>query len=427
MQITRTNPTSTETKLTIKATQAELSKAKDIVIKKLAPQVKVAGFREGKVPPAIVEKNLDANILQSEVIEETINKLYASAVRQEELRPVANPEVSIKKFVPFTDLEFEVTVATIGQVKLADYKKVKLSKTAIKITAADIDKVVKSLQQRAAEHNPVKRAAKNSDQLIIDFKGSDVKGNAVAGAEGKDYPLILGSNAFIPGFEDHLIGTKTGETKTFEIVFPKDYSVKALQSKKVKFEVTVNKVSESIEPKVDDDFAAAIGPFKDVTALKEDIKNQLTFERERENQNKFENELLELISNKSTIEIPKLLIDEQIDRIESEEKQNLLYRGQTWEEHLKDEKVTAEEHKEQKRPAAEQRVKVSIVLSEVAEAEKIEVTLEEVEVRLQMMRAQYQDAQSQTELAKPEALRDINSRIMTEKTLAKLTEYATKK
>lgn len=427
MLITRTNPTPTETKLIIKADTEDLVKAKKIALKKLAPEVRVTGFRDGKVPPELVEKNLNPNILQSEVIEETINKSYAAAVRQENLRPVANPEVAIKKFVPYTELEFEVVVPTIGKIILADYTKIKASKQELAVVAADIDKVISSLQQRAASYNAVERAAKNGDQVTIDFKGTDAAGKPVAGADGTDYPLVLGSNAFIPGFETNLVGLKKLDTKKFDVTFPKDYGASALQNKKVTFEVTIKQVSEVIEPKVDDNFAASVGPFKNVADLKTDIKKQLTMEREREAINQLQDDILKQIAQKSTIEIPKLLIDEQIDRIEEEEKQNLIYRGQTWEEHLKEEKVTAEQHREQKRQAAEERVKVGIILSEIAEAEKIENTPEEIEVRLQIMRAQYQDPSAQAELAKPEALRDINSRMLTEKTLDKLLNYATKK
>jgi trigger factor len=424
MHITKTNPTPTETKLVIAADVSELQKAKEFALKKLAPQVKVAGFRAGHVPLELVQKHVDSNVLQTEVLEEAINRIYSGVIRKEDLRPVANPEVAIKKFVPFTELEFEVTVPTIGAIKLTDYKKIKLTMPEAKVDAKDVDGVIKSLQERAANHTEVTRTAKAGDQVLIDFAGTDSKGKPVQGADGKAYPLTLGSNAFIPGFEDNLIGLKAGDTKSFTITFPKDYGVRALQSKKVTFEVTVTKVSEVSLPKVDNDFAAAVGPFKDVADLKADIKKQLGIEREREAQTKFENELLEKIAEKSKVEIPKVLIEEQIDRIENEEKQNLLYRGQTWEEHLKEEGVSAEEHREQKRAAAEQRVKIGIILSEVAEAEKIEVTPEEVEIRLQIMRAQYQDPTAQAELAKPEALRDINARLMTEKTLEALTTYA---
>lgn len=425
MHISRTNPEPTQTVLTIKAELKELTAAKELALKHLAPQVKVAGFREGHVPLEIVEKNVDPNVLQSEVIEHTINNLYMSAVRQEDLRPVANPDVSIKKFVPFTVLEFEATVPIVGKIKLADYKKIKLAKKPVKVLAKDIDEVIKSLQSRAAERKDVARACKDGDEVTIDFKGTDAKGEAVQGADAQDYPLVLGSKSFIPGFEEELIGLKAGEEKTFKITFPKDYAAQALQGKKVTFEVKVTKVSELVDPKVDDDFAAAVGPFKTVKELKEDIEKQLTIERERESNTVFENELLGKIADKSVIEIPKMLIDEQIERIENEEKQNLMYRGQTWEEHLEEEKVTAEEHKEQKRPAAEQRVKIGILLSEISEAEEVEVTPEEAKIRLQIMKGQYQDKLAQEELNKPEAIRDIETRIRTEKTLAKLTEYAT--
>lgn len=426
MHITLSNPDSTTTKLIIKADQSEIDKAKQIALKHVGKDAKVPGFRAGHVPPAVLEKNVDQNILQSEVIEHAINTLYASAVRQEKIRPVANPEVSITKFAPFTTLEFEVTVPSVGKIKIGDYKKIKLAKPVVKVSAEDIDEVVKNLQKRAAERKEVKRAAKDGDEVLIDFKGTDSKGEPVSGADGKGYPLALGSNTFIPGFEPELVGLKAGEAKTFEITFPKDYGVAALQSKKVTFEVKVHKVSEVVEPKVDDNFAAAVGPFKTVAELKEDIKKSLEAQKGQEAEMQWENELLQKIADKSTVEIPKIIVDEQIDRIETEEKQNLAYRGQTWEEHLKEEGVTAEEHKEQKRPGAEQRVKVGILLSEIADAEEIQVTPEEVEVRLQLMKGQYNDPAMQAELDKPEAVRDIESRIRTEKTLQKLTDYATK-
>lgn len=424
MHINRTNPTSTEAVVVIRADETELQKAKSIALQHLAGRVKVPGFREGKVPPAIVEKNVDQNALQSEVIEHTVETLYASMVRQEDLRPVANPEIAIKKFVPFTELEFEVKVPVVGKIKLADYKKIKLSRPAVTVEDKDIDEVIKGLQKRAAERKDVDRAAKDGDEVTFDFNGTDSKGEPVQGADGKEYPLIIGSNQFIPGFEPELVGLKTGEEKTFTVTFPKDYGVKALQGKKVTFAVKVHKVAEIVEPKVDDDFAAAVGPFKSVKELREDIRKSLEFERGREAEGQYENELLQKIADKSEIEIPQMLIDETINRVENEERQNLMYRGQTWEEHLKEEGVTAEEHKEQKRPVAEQRVKVGILLSEISEAEGVEVTPEEVEIRLQLMKGQYRDPAAQAELDKPEARRDIETRIRTEKTLDKLKGYA---
>lgn len=424
MHISKAQNHPNEVVLTITAGEADLSPLKDRVLKKLAPQVKLAGFREGKTPLNLVEKNLDPSLFQSEFLDTAVNALYNQALNDENLRPVGNPEMSLTKFVPFTTLEFSLTVPVIGDIKLPDYKKIKVPRTAVKVEAKEVNDVVASLQKRMAERKPVGRAAKVGDETIIDFKGTDSKGEAVAGAEGKDYPLALGSNTFIPGFEDNVVGMKPNETKSFTITFPKDYGVAALQSKKVTFEVTVRFVNELVEPKADDDFAAKSGPFKTMTELKEDIKKQLVVERQQEADRAFEETLLKAIADKTKMSVPKQLTDEQIERIENEEKQNLMYRGQTWEEHLAAEGVTAEEHKEQKRPVAEERVRIGIVLSEVAEAEKIVVTPEEFEARMKLMKGQYQDAAAQTELEKPEVQRDILARMMTEKTIQKLTDYA---
>ncbi len=427
MRVNRTNPSPTQAVLHITVDAEELTKAKNTVLNRLAPQVKVPGFRSGKVPLNLAEKHIDANMLQSETMEEALNKLYAKAVRVENLRPVANPEVSIKKFVPFTELEFEATVSTIGAIKLADYTKIKVARKLVEVNDEDIKGVLNSLQKRAAKKKEVDGPAHDGDQVWIDFVGKDSKGQPVAGADGKDYPLILGSNTFIPGFETHLVGVKKNEERTFSLTFPKDYGVKALRSKKVTFVVTVTKVEQLNLPDLSDAFAAQVGPFQTIDELTKDIKQQLIIERAREADQQLENELLQQITEKSTIEIPESLIESQVDAIEQEEKQNLAYRGQTFEEHLKDEGVTPEEHRQQKRPAAEQRLKTGIILTEIADLENIEVTSQEVEVRLQVLRGQYKDPAMQAELQKPEVLRDIAGRLKSEKTLARLVQLATDK
>ena len=424
MNIKKTLKSPNEVVLTITANEADLSPIKQRTLKRLAPQVKLTGFRDGKVPLNMVEKNLDQAAFQSEFLDAAVNALYQKALDQESIRPVANPDMSLTKFVPFSTLEFSLTVPVIGDIVLPDYKKIKLTPPTPKVEPKDVNDVVASLQQRLAERKPADRAAKDGDEAMIDFKGTDAKGQAVAGAEGKAYPLTLGSKSFIPGFEDNVIGMKPGDSKTFIVTFPKDYGVAALQSKKVTFEVTLISLNELVEPKADDDFAAKAGPFKTLVELKADIKKQLMVERENEVTRNYEEELLALIADKAKLAVPKQLIDEQIERIEAEEKQNLAYRGQTWEEHLKAEGVTAEEHKEQKREAATNRVKIGIVLSEVAEAEKITVEPKEFDVRLKAMKEQYQDAEAQKQLEQPEVQRDILARMITEKTINKLKEYA---
>jgi trigger factor len=423
MQISLTHNSETEVKIVVVAAESELQPLKEHVLNHFRSSVKLPGFRQGKAPLPLVEKSVDQSQLQAEFLNEAINQMYVQAVNEKRLRVVANPEVSITKFVPFTTLEFEATVQAVGELKLPDYKKMKMAKPEIKITADDVKSVIESLQTRLAEKKDVDRAVKAGDQVWIDFKGMDDKGEPVKGADGKDYPLVIGSDTFIPGFEDNVIGMNAGEEKTFTLKFPKDYGVKALANKDVTFTVIATKVQEIVTPKVDDDFAAKAGPFKTVQELKDDIKTQLASEREYEADQKFENELILAVGNKTKVAIPQALIDDQVSRIEEEEKRNLMYRGQTWQEHLEEEGVTEEEHHEQKRPQAEERVRASLALAEIAEAENITVTPEELEIRIQLLKGQYQDAKMQGELEKPENRRDIASRMLTEKTIEKLKTY----
>lgn len=426
MRIKKTFTTENEVTVTITVETRELAPIKDRVVAKLGRQVRLPGFRQGKAPAAILERNLDQNQLQTEVIEEAINTMYVQAMNAEGLRPVALPQISIKKFVPFTELEFEAQVEVIGEVKLPDYTKMKKTRPEVSITAKDIQEVLDSLRVRAASKQEVERAAKKKDEVTIDFAGKDSKGQPVQGADGKDYPLILGSNTFIPGFEDNLIGAKKGDSRSFTLTFPKTYGVKALANKKVTFDVTVKKVEELSEPPLDDAFAKKIGPFKNLTELKDDIKKQLTTERQYQADRDFESELVQEIAAKTKMVVPKSLVDEQITRLEQEEKQNLAYRGQTWQEHLQAEGVNEEEHRESKRGPATERVKAGLVLAEIAQKEKLSVTPEELEIRLQLLKGQYKDPAMQAELDKPENRADIESRLLTEKTVAKLVGYTTK-
>ncbi|HVV26131.1 MAG TPA: trigger factor [Candidatus Saccharimonadales bacterium] len=427
MQVTQTNPQPTVAKLTISGEPAELERIKQAVLEHLAGHVKVQGFREGKAPANLIEKQLDPTQLQSEFLERAVNQLYVEAVQQQTLRPAAQPQITINKFVPFTTLEFTAEVDAVGAIKLGDYKKIKLAKKPVEVTAQDVSQVLDNLLARAATKQTVQRAAKDGDEVIINFKGVDAKTKqAIQGADGKEYPLTLGSNSFIPGFEAAVIGIEPGHNKTFELTFPKDYGVKDLQNRKVEFTVTVLKVNELVKPKLDDKFAATVGPFKTVAELKADIKKQLQAEREREAQTLYDNQLLEKIAAESQAAIPDSLIDSEIDRLEEEEKRNLVYRGQTWEEHLKAEGLTAEEHRQQKRDSAGLRVKIGLLLGEIAEQEGVEVTPEELEIRLQLLKGRYPDPTMQAELDKPENRQDIHSRLMTEKTIDKLRGYAQK-
>ena len=427
MQITKQSPNSTTAVLTVALTSDELEPIKQQVLKELAKNVKIAGFRPGKAPLEMVQKQVDQQVLNQEFLEEAIQKYYPEAARQEKLRPVDRPEISIKAFVPFSELSFEATVPVITDVKLPDYKKLKKPRTKAKVVAKDIDEVIDNLRTQSAEKESVERAAKTTDQVMIDFSGVDKNGKAIKGADGTDHPLVLGSKTFIPGFEENIEGLKTGDEKTFDVTFPEDYGVSSLAGEKVTFTVTVKDVKAVKKPKLDDEFASKVGPVKSVDELKSDIKKELSKEKQRQADLDYESELVRDITKKAKVDIPDVLIDEQEQRLLDEFKQNLTYRGQTIAEFLADKDMNEEEYrKNELRPQAEERVKASIVLSEIADQENIQVTPEELEIRLQVLKGQYQDAKMQEELNKPESRQNIASRMLSEKTVAQLASYADK-
>lgn len=404
--------------ITVGAEKEELDKIKHRVLKKLAPRVKLAGFRNGKAPIEMIEKNVDQQLFQSEFLDDAINTFYIAALKEERLRPVSQPKVEITKFVPFSSLEAKYELPVVGELKLPNYKKHTSKREEVKITKKQVDDVIENLRTRAAEKKEVERAAKDSDEAWIDFKGVDEKGEAVKGADGKDYPLALGSGTFIPGFEDNVVGMKPGEEKEFKVTFPKDYGAKQLQNAKVTFTVKLNKVMEVTKPEIDDKFASTVGPFKTVEELKADIKKQLEHEQKHKVERDYEAALVNEIADKTEVEIPEELIKEQEEMVLQEVRQNVVQRGMTFDEFINSQGTTEEKYlKDEVNPEALRRVKAGLVLSEIGDIEGIDVTPEELEARIQQLKGQYPDEKMQAQLDEPESRREINARLRSEKVI----------
>ena len=285
MQITRNDISETKVEFTVKAGLEELTHAKQSELKERAKTMKVAGFREGKAPLSVIEKQVDSNELQAKVINHTINDAYNKTIEDEKLRTFAQPEVEVKSFVPYTELEFTATVEIMPTIKLADYKKISKTVKKAAVTEKDVNEVLENLRARSATKTDTDKSAKDGDIVVIDFEGTDKDGQKVAGASGKDYSLTLGSKSFIPGFEEGLVGVKKGDKKELKLAFPKDYHADNLAGTKITFAVTVKNVQTLTKQKLDDAFAASIGPFKTMADLKKDIKTQLTGQKQQEADN----------------------------------------------------------------------------------------------------------------------------------------------
>ena len=426
MQVTRKDISETKVKLTIELGLEELTHSKQHELQEKAKTAKITGFRKGKAPLNLIEKQLDQNQLQADVINHAINDYYGQALSAEKLRALDQPNVTIGKFVPYTELQFTAEVEIMPKIKLGDYKKIKKSPKIAKVEADEVKKVLANLRERMATKKDSSKPAKLGDDVVIDFDGKDKKGQAVAGASGKDYSLNLGSNSFIPGFEDGLVGSKSGDKKELKLKFPKDYHAENLAGTDIVFEVEVKKVQSVELPKLDDEFAKKVGPFDSFKSLQADIKTQLEDQKKQEAENALKDEIVEELVKKSTLVLPDILINDQISMLEHDFNQNLVYRGITKEEYIKSNGLKNEEEWRNKelRPQAERRVSVGMVLAEVADVEGIKIDEQELADRIELMKIQYK--QNAEQFDTPEMQREVASRLITEKTVDRLVELAGK-
>ena len=424
MKTTVTHESDTRVKVVVAADHAELAAAEQVALKRLAKTAKVNGFRTGHVPLEIVKKHADANALAQETLDAALNRAVAEAFLSNDLQVLARPEVEIKKYVPGELLEFTAEADVLPEVKLGDYKKLKVKKAAVNVDKKEIDEVIERIQKGLSEKKEVKRAAKIGDETVIDFVGKK-DGEAFQGGTGKDYPLVLGSNSFIPGFEDALVGLKAGDTKDVKLAFPKDYHAKDLAGQDVVFEVTVKKVNSVKLPALDDKFAAKAGPFTSMDDLRKDIKAEITAQAERRAKDDLKDELVKQLVAKSTVSVPSVLRDDQIRSLEQDLRQNLMYRGRTLEQYF-EEKGYADRDawvKAEANDAADARIKAGLVLAQLSKELKIEATADELAAHINAYKQQYANNPKMAKhFDKPEAQREVANRLITEKTIDKLVE-----
>ena len=414
--------------LTITLGADELNAAEQVALTKMARDLKVPGFRKGKVPISVAAKHVNPMALQEQVLDSALSKAVAEAFMNEKLQALERPSVEVKKFVPNQEVEFTAEATVVPPVKLGDYKKLKAKPQAVKVEAKDVDEIIERMQQNFVDKTEVERAAREGDEVIIDFVGKK-DGVAFDGGSAKDFALKLGGGQFIPGFEEGVVGHKVGETFDLDLEFPKDYHAENLAGAKVVFSVTLHKVNELKLPELNDEFAAKYGPFTDIKELKADIKREITAQKEREAKEKLKDELVAELADSSKVALPELLIDDQLRSIEQDLMQNLSYRGLTTDSYLKAQgfKDKADWQKKEARPAAEKRVKAGLVLAELSKELGVEVSREELDAQISTFKQQYgKDAKLAARFDDPNVHRDIANRMITDKTIDKLVELNSK-
>ena len=370
-------------KFTVETTKEEWEHCLEHSFEHNKEKYTVQGFRKGKAPRSVIEKNYGEYVFYDDAINHSFSHNYTEILDKEtELEPVDHPSVNILDFKD--GLKYEITVEVKPEVILGEYKDLEIKKDKTRVTSEEIETELKLAQDKAGRLVIVDRPIKDGDTATIDFSGS-LNGVKFDGGTSKDYDLVIGSHSFIAGFEEQLVGMKKGETKTIKVTFPENYMEESLKGKPADFEVTIKEVREKELPVLDDEFAKNYSEFDSLDEYKNDIKKNLKENKEKEAKYKAENDLIDKVTENATVEISDTLIEKQIDEFIKDFEYRLMYQGLKLEDYLKHMNSSLKELRDSRREDAIKTAKTKLVLEEIIKREKIEVTEEEVENKLKEM------------------------------------------
>lgn len=417
-----------EVKLEITVERDQLSKVVDLVVTELGKNVKISGFRPGKAPQFMVEKEVGKDRFWAEVIDRLVPEAYYEALTAEKIVTISQPEITIKEFVAGERLVFEARAAILPEIKDLRYKDLGLKFKKPTVTESEKKKAFEGLLKKYATEKEVTRSAKKGDRVEIDFDGT-LKGLPFDGGKSQNHPLVIGSDTMIPGFEDNLIGKKPGEEFSFDINFPKDYHAQNLAGQKVNFKVRINKIYEIIDAVANDEFAKKFG-LSTLTELKAELEKELVFQKELAEKQKVETEIIEKIIKENKIEAPEILVNEEIHRMVHEAEHNLSHSGLTLDKFLEMSKKSLDDLKKEMRPEAERRVSFGIVIGEVTKIEKIKVEESDIDKEIEKILATATPGVNPEDLRaaydNPEKRREMGNNLLIRKALDRLWELNVK-
>lgn len=385
--------------LVIEVEREEFQAAIDKVYKKQRSKIQVPGFRKGKAPRKVVEGMYGANIFYEDAINDLYPEAYAQAVDEHKIDPVGYPKVEIEK-VDQDGFVIKAIITEKPEVKLGEYKGLTGNKDVTKVTAADITAEMKPYVDRATRLVSVERAAKKGDTAVIDFEGF-LNGEPFDGGKADGHELELGSGAFVPGFEDGVIGMKIGEEKDINLTFPENYHAE-LAGKDVVFHVKLHEVKEHQVPKVDDEFAKDVSEFDTLEEFKKDLEKKLVERREIAAEQEFKNSLMEQVVENMEVEIPETMVDAKVDDMVEDYARRISSQGIPFDQYMQMTGMTLDILKDQARPGALRQVQMELALEAIAKAEGIEISEEEIEAEYARLAEEYKMDLEKVKAAVPE-------------------------
>lgn len=373
----------------IKIENEAWEKALDASFEKKVKKIKVDGFRKGKCPRNIFEKKFGKESLYLEAADYVLPEAYESAVKKDNLIPIIEPKVDIKK-IDENGITFLFTITTKPEVKISKYKDLGVKKAETKVTKKEVDAEIEKLLDKYADIVVKDGKIENGDTAIIDFEGF-IGDTPFEGGKGENYPLVIGSGSFIPGFEEQLIGLKSGEETDVKVKFPEDYHAEDLKGKDAVFKVKVHEVKTKEKPKMDKEFFLDLG-FDNVNTeeeLRDLVKVELEAQKDYENDNKYVDDLLEAVNKNTTVDVPEELVNEEIDRMIKQYEQNLQMQGVTLEMFYQFTNSDEQALRDQMREEALKRVQYRFILEEIAILEKIEISDEDADKEAEELSKKY--------------------------------------
>lgn len=363
-------------------------------VKVLSEQVKVPGFRQGKATEDVVINYLGEKAVLDETVDLVIQNTYADVVKEHDIKVVARPEkVELTSMEPFT---YEVIVAVYPEVKLKNYKKIKIPKDKITVAEKDVNEVVEDMQKRFSTFTPVEREAHKGDRVLVDFEGKDEGGVVLDGTVSKNHYIILGEDRFIPGFEEHILGMKKEEEKDFPITFPADYHVNHMKGKKVIFHIKMLGVEEVHLPEVNEEFIKKVrGEALTKEAFLDRLKDDIEQYKTREQEQKREGELMEKLLTMAEVEVPDALVKEELTSMMDEYKNRIESQGIPFASFLERGNKTEESLQADWKKDATDRVAVRLILRAIIEKEKPEVSDADLEQEIGHIVEHYPEQEQQ--------------------------------
>ena len=377
-----------QAKVVVEIDKPEFEQALNKAYAKCRKDIMLPGFRKGKAPRKMVESMYGATVFYEDAVNEIFPEIYTTAIVDQQLKAVGSPSVSNMDTPDEGGVVLTIETELYPEVTLGQYKGIEVPKREVKVEESEVDAEVNRMAERNARIETVDRAAQMGDTVVIDFEGFE-GGKPFQGGKAEDYSLTLGSGSFIPGFEEALVGAVAGEERDVNVTFPENYA-KELAGKPAVFKCKVHEVKESIKPELDDEFAKDVSEFDTLDALKNDIRERFTKSREEQNERAFESSAVQLAAANMTCNVPACMIDEQVDHQIEQFAYQLQSQGMKMEDYTKMIGGDLSSLRQSMRPMAEQTVRSDILLSEIARAENLEVTDEEVEEELKKLAEQYQ-------------------------------------